>query len=442
MRIKLMLVKECFLKEIKKKIPLENKKILVAVSGGLDSMVLLNLLLESRCVLGVAHANFQLREEAANQDETFVGNFCSKRQIPFYCKRFDVQDYAALHKLSIQMAARELRYDWFKMLLNTEGYDRLALGHHLDDSIETFFINLIRGTGIKGLLGIRPIRGKIIRPLLWFTRSEILAYARVRRIIWREDASNREDKYLRNCLRHHLLPSLRDLSPDFHEAFKRTIACLTDEDLLVGKELQRAIAEITVEKTDEPLFWKISCQKLCQLKPLKTYLFKLFSPYGFDNTTDLLNLLSAQSGKQLFSDVYRLIKNRGYLLLVIKNSPCHKVYPITGLSTVKVPVALSFSLAAERDETAAVSIDFDKIQLPLFLRTWRKGDYFFPLGMRTTKKLNKYFKDEKFSLLEKECTWLLINADGGIIWIVGRRMDERFKIMKDTKTVLNIYLCA
>ncbi|XOD66809.1 MAG: tRNA lysidine(34) synthetase TilS [Flavobacteriales bacterium Tduv] len=437
-----MLNRERFLEEIKKKISLENKKILVAVSGGLDSMTLLDLFLEYGVTLGVAHANFQLRGVDADQDETFVGAFCSKRHIPFHSKRFDNRDHSARRKFSIQMAARELRYVWFEKLLDVEGYDTLALAHHLDDSIETFFINLIRGTGIKGLSGIRPIHGKVIRPLLGFTRAEIFSYACAHGIVWREDSSNREDKYLRNSLRHHFLPAFQNLSTDFHEAFRRTMRHLAEEDLLVEKELQQAVAEITVEKTNDPLFWRISCKKLGQFDPLTTYLFKLFSPYGFTNTEDLSRLLNAQSGKKLFSETYRIVKNRNHWLLATKASPDRKIYPITVLDVVKKPIFLSFSESSARDETAAASIDLDKVKLPLYLRIWKKGDYFYPFGMKTTKKLSKYFKDEKFSLLEKEQVWLLVNGDGAIIWIVGRRLDERFKVVEWTKKILNIHLCT
>ncbi|XOD68604.1 MAG: tRNA lysidine(34) synthetase TilS [Flavobacteriales bacterium AspAUS03] len=436
-----MSYKEKFLKETRENFLLENKKILVAVSGGLDSMVLLDLLLELDCTLDVAHANFQLRGAAADQDENFVADFCSRRRIPFYSKHFDTYTYMYQHKLSIQMAARELRHTWFIELLNIGAYDLIALGHHLDDSIETFFINLIRGTGIKGLLGIRPKQRRIIRPLLAFTRAEILSYALAQQIVWREDTSNQEDKYLRNCLRHRLIPILRDLSPDFHESFRKTKTHLADEDLLIEKSLRRVAEEITLEKTTDPLIWKISCLKLSLIDPLAVYLFKLFSPYKF-NTTDLTRLLTAQSGKQLFSDAYRLIKNRDHWLLVSRSFPDQEVYEVNGWNPIKKPIPISFSITTKREKTAAASVDLDKVKLPLQLRIWRKGDYFYPLGMKTGKKLSKYFKDEQLSLLEKEQTWLLINAEGAIIWIIGRRLDERFKVVESTKKVLNIYLCT
>ncbi|XCI75481.1 MAG: tRNA lysidine(34) synthetase TilS [Flavobacteriales bacterium] len=437
-----MSCKERFLRETRENFLLGNKKILVAVSGGLDSMVLLDLLLELGCPLGVAHANFQLRGAVADQDENFVADFCSMRRISFYSKHFDTYTYMAQHKLSIQMAARELRHTWFIELLNIGAYDLLALGHHLDDSIETFFINLIRGTGIKGLLGIRPKQGRIIRPLLAFTRADILGYALAQQIVWREDISNQEDKYLRNCLRHRLIPILRDLSPDFHEAFRKTTTHLADEDLLIEKALRRVAEEITLEKTTDPLLWKISCIKLSRLEPLTAYLFKLFSFYGF-NTTDLTRLLTVRSGKQLFSKAYRLIKNRDHWLLVSRSLPDQGGYEVAGWDPVKKPIPISFSIATTWEETAAASVDLDKIKLPLQLRTWKRGDYFYPLGMKTGgKKLSKFFKDEQLSLFEKEQTWLLVNADGAIIWVIGRRLDERFKIVENTKKVLNIYLCT
>jgi tRNA(Ile)-lysidine synthase len=433
-----MLNEEKLFSEIKKIFP-EGKKILVAVSGGIDSMTLLNILLKLKIQLGVVHANFQLRGDFSNQDETFVTDFCLKRNIPLYKKRFNVLAYAKKNKVSIQITARELRYDWFEQLLNTKSYDFLALGHHLDDSIENFFMNLIRGTGIKGLLGMPNKRKQYIRPLLPFSKSEIISYAKKHGISWREDTSNSKNEYFRNRVRYSLVPVFKKLSRNFYKNFQKTINYLDDTYHLENEYLHKIYEEITEVKT--PFFWKIHCKKLKKIHTLTTCLFKLFSPYGFVNIPDMIKLLNAQSGKQIFSKKYRILKNRNYWILVhrIRNIE-QKVYKIIDILPRRTPFSLYFSFNQKIEASADAAVDLQKIQWPLQLRTWKKGDYFYQLGTNLKKKLSKYFKDEKLSLYEKDHIWILTNAYNDIVWIVKRRLDDRFKVTEKTKHVLNIHL--
>ncbi|WP_238784105.1 tRNA lysidine(34) synthetase TilS [Blattabacterium cuenoti] len=421
-------------------------KICVAVSGGLDSMVLLNLLLNiSEIEPEVAHCNFSLRDQESNEDEIFIRNFCFKRNLICHVKKFDTFNFSKKHNLSIQMAARKLRYDWFEELLKTNSYEYMVLGHHFDDSIETFFINVFRGTGIKGLLGIPNKNKKFIRPLSDFTKKEILHYAKIKNIKWRSDSSNQEMKYLRNKIRSVLSTFYYSFSFSFHNGLKKTINYLHYENYLIEEKIEEIRKEITIEKKDNPFFWKIECKKIKKLKPLSFYLFKLFSPYGFRNINSMIHFIDAQSGKQLISKIYRIIKNRNDWILVshqllLENQ--NKTYIISNIKVFNkmfLPVDLEiFYDPEEENRKNMFLIDFDKIQFPLLLRTWRKGDFFYPFNMKGKKKLSKYYKEKKFSLLEKEHTWLLINGNGYIILIIGNRLDDRFKITESTKKILGI----
>ncbi|WP_185854983.1 tRNA lysidine(34) synthetase TilS [Blattabacterium cuenoti] len=429
-----------FLEKIIKSFSLvEKKKICVAVSGGLDSMVLLNLLLfVPNLTLGVAHCNFTLRDKESNEDENFVKNFCAKKHILCHVKKFNTFDFSKKNKFSIQMAARKLRYDWFENLLEKHSYDHMALGHHLSDSVETFFINIMRGTGLKGLLGIPRENRKFIRPLSIFTKEEIFHYAKMKKVNWRLDHSNQENKYLRNKIR--LITST--FSNSFYKGFKKSIKYFHQENLVIESEVTKINKEITLEKKENPFFWKIECKKIKELQPLSFYLFKLFFPYGFSNIENLKNLLDAQSGKQLFSKKYRIIKNRNHWILVKNQNPSKKIYMILNLKDhrkTSFPIHLKFFLDPKKENiTEASFIDLDKIQFPLQLRTWRKGDFFYPLNMKGKKKLSKYYKDKKFSLFEKEHTWLLVNGNERIIWIIGNRLDDRFKVTEKTKRILGV----
>lgn len=432
------------IEKIRKYFSLKNK-ICVAVSGGLDSMVLVNLLLDlSNIELEVAHCNFTLRNQESDEDEVFIKNFCTKKNIICHVKRFDTLNFSKKNKLSIQMAARKLRYDWFFELLKKNDYDYIVLGHHLNDSIETFFLNILRGTGIKGLLGIPKKNGKFIRPLSDFTKEEILHYAKIKNIKWRLDSSNLETKYLRNKIRF-ILSKFSYFSSFFCKGFKKTINHLYDENFLIEEKIKKVYHEITVDKKNHPFIWKIKCNKIEKLQPLSFYLFKLFSPYGFYNVKSLKNLIYAQSGKQLISKKYRIIKNRNDWILVYRKFLSeNKTYAIPDIRNVvqtPLPIDMKFLLNPKKEDQEKEKmflIDFDKIQFPLLLRTWRKGDFFFPFKMKGKKKLSKYYKEKKFSLLEKEQTWLLINGNGDIILVVGNRLDDRFKITKKTKKILGI----
>ncbi|WGH26917.1 MAG: tRNA lysidine(34) synthetase TilS [Candidatus Bostrichicola ureolyticus] len=395
-------------------------------------MVLLNVLYNLGVSIKVAHCNFKLRGKESDEDERFVHRFCLKQKIDFYSKSFDTNKYSISNKLSIQMAARKLRYDWFEKLLLMLEYNYVAIGHHLNDSIETFFINLIRGTGKKGLLGISEINGKIIRPILSFTKEDILKYAKENKIEWREDSSNKSIKYLRNNIRKHIEP-FKNI-PNFYNGFRKTIQNLSYEYFVLENQLKIVIKNITIKKSINPFIWKINSEILSSLEPIIINL--LFLPYGFKN---LIRFLNTQSGKQLFSKHYRLIKDRNCIILTKKYLINKKVYNIFDLSTISDPIYMSFSISIKIDKLATASVDLDMLKFPLKLRIWKKGDYFYPLGMHNKKKISKYLKDEKLSILEKEKIYLLVNSTEEIILVLGKRLDDRFKVTNNTKNVLNIF---
>lgn len=430
-----------FKNKLNKEFPfLKGARLLVTVSGGIDSVILTHLLHQLGVDISIAHCNFCLRGKDSDNDELFVKELAYTLNTPFYTTRFDTQQYASQQKLSIQESARNLRYDWFEEIRKKYQLDYILTAHNLNDSLETFLINLSRGTGLKGLTGIPTVNGKIIRPLSFFSRKEIEVFALNNTIKWREDKSNTDIKYNRNKIRHTIIPVLEEINPNILESFKQTLENLqgsativTDKVLALKKEVKEGS--------------KINIQKLQSLDNRHAYLFELFSPYGFSNTDDINHLLTAQSGKQLFSKTYRLVKDRETLLLVKLEEPQTKdkfEFNESDLvlegDTYKLALKNKLNLDSLTFKTTLKnSAQFDKelLKFPLTVRRWQNSDYFYPIGMKGKKKLSKYFKDEKLSLIEKENIWLLL-SDNKIIWVIGMRQDERYKITDDTKNIVKI----
>ena len=406
---------------------LKNQKILLASSGGLDSCVLLSLCLKNGLKISLAHCNFQLRGKESEEDALFIKKLAEDKKLECHIKKFNVPIYAKNKKTSIQMAARKLRYEWFNELSIKYKYDVILVAHHADDVLETFMINLMRGSGLKGLVGIPQIREKIIRPLLPFTRTEILNYANEYNLKWREDASNAKTDYLRNELRHKVIPNWKATDSNFHNQFSATLEYLGQAKIALDNVIKDFKTKYFVEMEQEI---KISVDKLKLLNPINFFLHALFANYGFDNVKDLNQLLDAQSGKQLFSKTHRLVKNRSHWLLTEQSEEYHKTYIIEqNIKKIKVPIKLKLGLNTNlkiADRNIAC-FNMKLLKFPLTLRKWRESDYFYPKGLEGKKKLSKYFKDEKFSLLDKEKQWLLCSGED-IIWVVGKRVDERYSI--------------
>jgi tRNA(Ile)-lysidine synthase len=418
---------------------LKGKKLLLAVSGGLDSMVLLHLFQQLDYEIVVLHCNFQLRGLESFGDQQFIQEYTSQHNIQLSFTQFDTEAFANDYKLSIQIAARELRYSWFYEQLEIQDGDYILTAHHADDNLETFLINLSRGTGLDGLTGIPAQNDSIIRPLLPFTRKEIEEYAANQDVKWREDSSNASDKYLRNKIRHHLIPVLKELNPNFMSSFEKTQGYLQDSKDLVDDAAVMVYQQVAKEKGDEIYF---DLNQLLKLANYKSYLYQWLTEFGFTAWDDIYDLVINQSGKQVLAPEFRLIKDRDYLILSpLKTELNQQEYLIeSGTSKVNFPLNLLFSNvdAIGATSNSTIFVDGEKLLFPLTLRHWKEGDVFQPFGMEgKSKKVSKLFKDEKLSLIEKENTWLLC-SENQVVWVVGIRQDERFKINSKTKNIVKI----
>ncbi len=417
------------------------QRLLLAVSGGLDSMVMVDLFKKLNFKITIVHCNFQLRGIESFGDQNFIQEYADANEIPIFATQFDTEAFAKDYKLSTQVAARELRYNWFYELLETGNYDYILTAHHADDNLETFLINFSRGTGLDGLTGIPSQNDKIIRPLLIFSREDILHYAKKNNIQWREDSSNASDKYLRNKIRHDLVPILKELNPNFLSSFERTQAFLQESQVMAEDASIMVYQQVAKENGNNIHF---DLKKLTQLPNYKSYLYHWLNEFGFTAWEDIYELVASQSGKQVFSAGYRLLKNRDFLILSpLEKDDKNEIYLIEKKQKeVNLPLKISFSKVEDIsiNENKTIFVDEDKLQFPLVLRRWEEGDVFQPFGMNgKSKKLSKFFKDEKLSLIEKENIWILC-SDNQIVWIVGLRQDERFKIEISTQNRLQIAL--
>lgn len=420
---------------------LSGKKILLATSGGKDSMVMVHLFQQLDYKIGIAHCNFQLRGMESFEDQNFVQEYAAANDIPVFITQFDTKAFAEDYKVSTQVAARELRYNWFYELLETEKFDYILTAHHADDNLETFLINLSRGTGLEGLTGIPEQNDRVIRPLLTFSQEEMEEYAKLNNIQWREDSSNASDKYLRNKIRHHLVPMLKELNPNFLSSFHKTQTYLQEAQVMV-EDASIMIYQQVAKQEEDTIYFDL--KKLKKLPNYKSYLHQWLKEFGFSAWDDIYDLVESQSGKYVFSPEYRLLKDRDSLILSPINFVNEKEeYSIDeNQKEVNIPLNLTFCKVADINLTtnSAIFVDADKLQYPLILRHWNEGDSFQPFGMNgKSKKVSKLFKDEKLSLLEKENSWLLCSNED-IVWIIGLRQDERFRIENTTKNILKIQL--
>ncbi|MBD3581223.1 tRNA lysidine(34) synthetase TilS [Flavobacterium selenitireducens] len=431
-----------FRTHLKSKFPfLEGKRLLLACSGGVDSMVMLDLFRKSGYEVGIAHCNFNLRGAESDQDESFIREFAAANHLQAHIATFDTEQFAHDFKLSIQLAARKLRYGYFGEILEAGKYDYVLTAHHADDNLETFLINLTRGTGIEGLTGIPLQNGNIVRPLLDFTRAEIESYAKSNGLEWREDSSNASEKYLRNKIRHQLVPALKEVRPDLLETF-----AATQDFLRQTQSLADDAAVLVFQKVAKTFGTEIrfDLPELKKLPNFQAYLYKWLSGFGFTAWSDIYALVDAQSGKQVFAPGHVLLKDRDALVLspLTDEVPDREYKIYNGMETIEFPLKMSlkFVKAIGRQSNSAIFVDAEKLRFPLVLRRWKEGDVFYPLGMNgNSKKVSKFFKDGKFSLRDKEHAWLLCSRDD-IIWIVGHRADERFGAQSTTTNILNIAL--
>ncbi|MFW6351048.1 MAG: tRNA lysidine(34) synthetase TilS [Bacteroidota bacterium] len=416
-------------------------RILVAVSGGADSMTLLQVLSGLGYSCQAAHCNFHLRDEDSDEDERFVFDYCLGNNIPLHVKHFDTRREALKRGVSIEMAARDLRYKWFWQLVERGKFSWLATGHHGDDMIETFFLNLARGTGLRGLRGMRECQDALIRPLLSFQRTEIESYCYENGIPFRTDISNFDTAYQRNNIRHNILPVMQMLNPSFFQTMRKNFKNIDDVWQIFEKEVHQIKAQISASEGDHML---IPIKLIKEHPQRETMLFEILRPYGFKGAviSKIINSFDGIPGKQFFSPDYRLVRDRFNLVLVPLEENKEEVFYIdSNQEEIREPLNLrikSFEVVDEfkysRDPDC-VHVDNDSVEFPLKLRHWHKGDQFRPLGMKHFKKLSDFFVDEKLSRAEKDKVWLLLSGED-IVWVLGHRIDDRFKVTSSTRTVL------
>jgi tRNA(Ile)-lysidine synthase len=420
-----------------------DEKILLAVSGGIDSMVMADLFLKLGCKTGILHCNFSLRSNESDSDESFVRDYAESHSLPFFTVRFDTTEYSKKNGLSVQMAARELRYNWFEKIRRENGYDFIAVAHNLNDNIETLIINLTRGTGLAGMSGMRIINNNIIRPLLFATRGEIVNYSIENNIRFREDKSNADTKYIRNKVRHLIIPVLKEINPSIEATLNETAERFIGINEIVNQYIGK-IRDKSSEQKGDILSYNISQLKKYQHN--KTILFELFRPHGITNQQldDLISVINGKTGSQIHTSTVRIIKNRKELIVSGEEIISESVYKIESLADFKKIHGISSAEQTEMNETfripndsAVACLDSDKLVYPLKIRKWEPGDYFYPLGMKQKKKLSDYFIDNKYSIIDKE-NILILESDGKIVWIIGDRIDNRFKISRSTKNALII----
>ena len=437
----------------------EGDHLILALSGGIDSMVLADLLLKTKVDFVAAHCNFHLRGEESDGDERFVRDFCEKNGIQHFVKHFETEKYAAEQGISIEMSARDLRYAWFEELRQQLGYDKIAVAHHADDQAETFFINLLRGAGLNGLKGMKPQNGVIIRPLLWASREQIHQYAIENQVLWCEDHTNAENLCLRNKIRNQLLPVFDELQPEARQGLYQSLGHLSSENELYRELLKEKLSQIVEHKGEvQSLPYSTFSIQHSTLTPSNAshfsiphsafqLLFEWLRDYGFntDQCHFIFDAMKTGIGNKYFSQTHQLVIGRNELQLSeIKVIEDEEIQIGIGEEKITSPILLRFSKFEKTsdfviDKSPEVAqLDFDKLKFPLTLRHWRHGDRFHPLGMKGSKLLSDFFVDQKLTEYQKRNVWLLVSADDDILWVVGYRINDRFKVTNSTKS---LFLC-
>lgn len=415
-------------------------RILAAVSAGRDSVLLAHLLSQAGIDMGIAHCNFQLRPAEALAEQVFTSNLARTLNVPFYTTDFDTQSHARQKGISTQMAARELRYQWFEHIRSTFGYTYIAVAHHQNDSVETILLNLTRGTGIAGMHGILPKNGLIVRPMLFLNRDEIDTIVTENNLQYMEDSSNASSKYARNKIRHQVIPALKELNPKLEETFNSNMERFRELELLLDNKLNELRPQLLVPHGDD-VHMPVTAVK--KLSPQRLLLFGLLNPYGFSAQVidDMIASLHKHAGRVFEAPNFILALDRDKLIL----SKRHNITPSVligqqnteaNYAGFKLTLLHDDSPLIVRDNPMALSVDAEKIIFPLTLRNWHDGDYFYPMGMKGRKKLSDYFVSEKIPLNQKDQIPILVNGNGDVIWVSGYRPDERYKVTTHTKKVI------
>ncbi|MDG2058652.1 MAG: tRNA lysidine(34) synthetase TilS [Flavobacteriales bacterium] len=427
-------MKNRFLENIKKNnLFSKEDKLIVAISGGADSVALAILLNECNFPIIFAHCNFNLREDESDADEDFVRKLAKELEIECFVESFETEKFAKENKISIQMAARELRYSWLEKIRIKTDSKYIAVAHHKDDDIETYFINLIRGSGIRGFLGMKEKKNKIIRPLLNLRRDEIESYLMLKNQEFRTDSSNTDTKYLRNNIRKHIIPIIKDVNPSFSNTFSNELEYMNDVFKVFQNVINDEVKHIVLSRIDDIILDKNNLLKSANKKIL---LRELIFPFGFSQTEQILNSCNDIAGKIFYSKSHRLLVDRNKIIISeLKNKEEICLEISENSDEINFPINLRFAISEELDyhkSEGKATFDFDRIKFPIQIRKWKEGDYFHPIGMKGKKKLSDFFIDEKLSRFEKEKCFIMC-SDEKIMWIIGHRMDDRFKITNKTK---------
>lgn len=423
-----------------------NDKVLLAVSGGVDSMVLMSLTAAAGYRFGVAHCNFQLRGKESDDDQLMVEHEAKRLGVEFYAQSFDTTAEMARTGESMEMAARRLRYQWFKSLCDEHSYTVIAIAHHINDSIETFFINMLRGTGLRGLTGINAQVGRIVRPLMFATRRDIHDFAVAHRIPFREDSSNRSTKYLRNKVRLGLVPMLKEINPQFTTIMRRNISRLSQAQEFVTASMEMIKHQVVEEQAG---IYTLYIDRIDESLPRNFIIYEILSAqFGFKG--DVVDLLchaldNEATGKRFYSRNWVAVIDRHKIVVaaISEDDDCemlvdrNMIRSYAGGSVLFYEYCdIDFIETLDMGDNVAL-LDADKLQFPLKVRRWREGDWFIPLGMSGRKKLSDYLIDKKVSLVEKSRQFVLVSGDD-IVWVIGRRLDDRFCITKSTENVLKV----
>jgi len=415
-------------------------RILLAVSGGIDSVVMTKLFQSFPCETAWAHCNFCLREAESDADEAFVAGLARSLSIRLYSRRFDTRAFAVEKGISIQMAARELRLSWFHDLCLNEKFDRVALAHHANDQVETMLINLSRGTGLRGLTGMKALSGLVIRPLLFASRSEISHWAKQHQLTWREDSSNLSAKYTRNRIRHLIIPELERINPSFLKTAIQMISRLQDTELLIDNwvgEVKQAICKIS------PGRMEIDIRGLVNYPAPEALLFELLREYGAHRLDigELFHSVNAEPGKRFYTGSHSIVRDRTcFIVTPVKDNESVEMSIAEAAGTIGWPLPMHFTLKGRGEGfeiprmPACAALDADRLSFPLKLRKWRRGDRFFPLGMDHPQKVSDFLINNKVALVDKDEVWVLESA-GEIVWVVNRRIDNRYRVTGSTKRV-------
>jgi tRNA(Ile)-lysidine synthase len=424
----------------------QKDKLLLAVSGGVDSVVLCELCKQAGCDFVIAHCNFQLRGEESERDEKFVKQLAEKYAAEFYTISFDTNAIAKKEKKSVEETARDLRYKWFEEIRNKNNYQLIVTAHHADDNVETVLMNFFRGTGIKGLHGILPKQNSIVRPLLFANKKMLEDFANANKLEFVKDYTNQQNEFTRNYFRNELIPSIKKVFPAAEENILKNISRLGEAEQLYNQAIAWYKKKL-LEPRDNEIH--IPVLKLQKAVPQSTIVYEIIKDYNFtpNQTEEVIALLQSESGKYIQSPSHRIIKNRKWLIISPNQTTAaqHILIEANDKKIIFENGGLKIEKFQQTEDYKPISsnliaqLDAGEITFPLLLRKWKQGDYFYPLGMQHKKKLSRFFIDQKLSVPDKEKTWV-IESNKKILWIAGLRIDDRFKITPKTKSVLEIVL--